>query len=41
MKADGIDITYVVEENVIIPAFDGEQKFEYARENVKKEEEQK
>lgn len=37
MKADEIDISYVVEDNIIIPAYDGEQKFEYAKENEVKE----
>ena len=37
MKADEIDISYVIEDNIIIPAYDGEQKFEYAKENEVKE----
>lgn len=37
MKVDGIDISYVVEDNIVIPAYDGEQVFEYAKENKVKE----
>ena len=37
MKADEIDISYVVEDNIIIPAYDREQKFEFAKENEVKE----
>lgn len=37
MTADEIDVSYVVEDNIIIPAYEGEQKFEYAKENEVKE----
>lgn len=37
MKVDGIDITYVVEDNIVIPAYDNELLFEYAKENEVKE----
>lgn len=37
MKVDGIDITYVVEDNIVIPAYDNELSFEYAKENEVKE----
>ena len=32
MTADEIEVSYVVEDNIIIPAYEGEQKFEYAKE---------
>lgn len=37
MKADEIDVSYVVEDNIVVPAYDGEQKFEYAKEYKEKE----
>lgn len=37
MTADEIEVSYVVEDNIIIPAYEGEQKFEYAKENEVKE----
>lgn len=37
MTADEIDVSYVVEDNIIIPAYEGEQKFEYAKENEVKQ----
>lgn len=40
MGAEGIDVTYTVEDNVIVPAYEGEQKFEYAKENVEKNKEE-
>ena len=40
MMAEGIDVTYTVEDNVIVPAYEGEQKFEYAKENVEKNKEE-
>ena len=40
MVAEGIDVTYTVEDNVIVPAYEGEQIFEYAKENVEKNKEE-
>ena len=40
MKAAEIDVTYTVEDNIVVPAFEGEQKFEYAKEYVEKEKEE-
>lgn len=40
MGAEGIEVTYTVEDNVIVPAYEGEQKFEYAKENVVKDKEE-
>ena len=37
MNVDGIDISYTVEDNIVIPAYDGEQIFEYAKEKEVKE----
>lgn len=38
IKASGLDIEYKVEDNIVIPAFDGELSFNYAKENVKDKE---
>ena len=40
MGAEGIEISYIVEDNVIVPAYEGEQKFEYAKENIEKDKEE-
>ena len=40
MGAEGIDVTYTVEDNVIVPAYEGTQKFEYAKDNVIKDNEE-
>ena len=32
------DIEYKVEDNIVIPAYDGELTFKYAKENVKEKE---
>ena len=40
MAAEGMDVTYTVEDNVIVPEYEGEQKFEYAKENVEKNKEE-
>lgn len=37
MQVDKIDISYTIEDNLVIPSFDGEQKFEYAK-NVQEKE---
>ena len=38
VKASGRDIEYKVEDNIVIPAYDGELTFKYAKENVKEKE---
>ena len=38
--AEGIDVTYAVEDNVIVPAYEGQQEFEYAKDNVEKNKEE-
>ena len=40
MKAAEIDVTYTVEDNIVVPAFEGEQKFEYAKEYIEKDKEE-
>lgn len=40
MKAAEIDVSYAVEDNIVVPAYEGEQKFEYAKENVVKDKEE-
>ncbi len=40
MKAAEIDVSYTVEDNIVVPAYEGEQKFEYAKENVVKDKEE-
>ena len=40
MNADGIDVSYVVEDHIVVPAYNGEQKFEHAKENVEKNKEE-
>lgn len=40
MKAEEIDASYVVEDNIVVPAYDGEQAFEYAKENIEKNKEE-
>ena len=40
MKAAEIDVTYTVEDNIVVPAYDGEQAFEYAKENIEKNKEE-
>lgn len=34
MNAAEIDVSYTVEDNIVVPAYEGEQKFEYAKENI-------
>ena len=38
VKASGRDVEYKVEDNIVIPAYDGELEFKYAKENVKEKE---
>ena len=40
MAAEGIEVIYTVEDNVIVPEYEGDQKFEYAKENVVKSKEE-
>ena len=40
MAAAEIDVSYTVEDNIVVPAYEGEQKFEYAKENVVKNKEE-
>ena len=40
MNVDGIDVSYVVEDHIVVPAYNGEQKFEHAKENVEKNKEE-
>lgn len=40
MNAAEIDVSYTVEDNIVVPAYEGEQKFEYAKENVVKDKEE-
>ena len=37
IKAAGKDIAYVVEDNIIVPAYDGEQTLEHSKEYIKEE----
>ena len=37
MAAAEIDVSYTVEDNIVVPAYEGEQKFEYAKENEVKQ----
>lgn len=41
IKSDGKDIEYYVDDNIIIPAYDGEQVLEQAKEYIEEEEEVK
>lgn len=41
IKSDGKDIEYYVDDNIIIPAYDGEQVLQHAKEYIKEEEEVK
>lgn len=36
INASGLDISYVVEDNIVVPAYDGEQNFKYSKENIEK-----
>lgn len=37
IKNNGKDIQYTIEDNIVVPAYEGNQKFEYARDNEVKE----
>ncbi len=41
IKSDGKDIEYYVDDNIVIPAYDGEQVLQHAKEYIKEEEEVK
>lgn len=41
IKSDGKDIEYYVDDNIVIPAYDGEQVLEHAKEYIEDEEEVK
>ena len=41
IKSDGKDIEYYVDDNIVIPAYDGEQVLEQAKEYIEEEEEVK